>query len=49
MLDDAINANFINAECKKMYPSFNKADDVLNYIENYKEMDLSKMKIQKEK
>ncbi len=45
MLDEAIKGNFINEECKDMYPSFADAEEVINYIENYKEMDLSKMKV----
>lgn len=44
-LDEAISLNFINKECIGMYPSFDNADDVLDYIENYKKMDLSNMKI----
>jgi uncharacterized protein (TIGR00730 family) len=44
-LDEAISLNFINKECISIYPSFDNADDVLDYIENYKKMDLSKMKI----
>lgn len=45
MLDEAINGNFINKECKEMYPAFESADEVLDYIENYKKIDLSKMKV----
>ncbi len=45
MLDEAIDGNFINKECKEMYPAFKNADDVLDYIENYEKMDLSKMKV----
>ena len=45
MLDEAINGNFINKECREMYPAFSTADEVLDYIENYKEIDLSKMKV----
>ncbi len=44
MLDEAIKENFINVECKEMYPSFSNADELLDYIENYEKMDLSKMK-----
>ena len=40
-----LKINFINKECVSMYPSFDNADDVLDYIENYEKMDLSKMKI----
>lgn len=45
MLDEAINGNFINEECREMYPAFETADAILDYIENYKEIDLSKMKV----
>lgn len=45
MLDEAIKGNFINTECKKMYPAFKEPEEVLDYIENYKKMDLSKMKV----
>lgn len=45
MLDEAIKGNFINIECKEMYPAFKVAEEVLNYIENYEKMDLSKMKV----
>ena len=44
MLDEAIKGNFINVECKEMYPSFSDVDELLYYIENYEKMDLSKMK-----
>ena len=44
MLDEAIAGCFINVECKTMYPAFEQAEDVLNYIENYKKQDLTKMK-----
>ncbi len=45
MLDDAIKGEFINIECKDMYPAFDNADKILDYIEGYEKMDLSKMKI----
>ena len=45
MLDEAIDGNFINKECKEMYPAFETADEILDYIENYKIMDLSEMKV----
>lgn len=45
MLDEAIKGNFINEECKNLYPAFENADEILDYIENYKKMDLSKMKV----
>ena len=45
MLDEAINGNFINKECRQMYPAFETADEVLDYIENYEKIDLSKMKV----
>jgi uncharacterized protein (TIGR00730 family) len=44
MLDEAIKGNFINIECKEMYPAFSEPEKVLDYIENYETMDLSKMK-----
>ena len=44
MLDEAIKGNFINVECKEMYPSFSDVDELLYYIEYYEKMDLSKMK-----
>ncbi len=45
MLDEAINGHFINEECRAMYPAFESADEVLDYIENYEKIDLSKMKV----
>ena len=44
MLDEAIKGNFINVECKEMYPAYSSAEEVIDYIENYVKMDLSHMK-----
>ena len=43
-MSEAIAGNFINEECVAMYPAFKTADEVLDYIEGYTAMDLSKMK-----
>lgn len=46
-MEKAIEKEFITKDCKELYKIFDSADDVLDYIENYKEdeYDLTAVKI----
>lgn len=40
-MEHAIEKEFITKDCKELYKIFNTADEVLDYIENYKEEDFN--------
>jgi len=37
MMQNAIDCNFVMAECKSLYKIFTDIDEMLDYIENYDE------------
>ena len=46
-INKAIEEQFITDDCKELYKTFENADEMLEYLENYdeKDIDLSKVKI----
>lgn len=44
MMEYSVEKGFLNGNCRVMYPAFATPEEVIDYIENYKECDLGKLK-----
>lgn len=44
MMEYSIEKGFLNEKCRVMYPAFASPEEVLDYIENYRESDLGRLK-----